>query len=83
VVAHLKELSDLFLHVVRLAREMGLVKLGTLAMDGTNGKANASSHKAMSSDRSRRGGALAPDLHAVLWRGERRAQPGLVWPRAL
>ena len=32
---HLKELSDLFVQVVRLAREMGLVKLGTIAVDGT------------------------------------------------
>ena len=48
---HLKELSDLFVQVVRLAREMGLVKLGTIAVDGTKVKANASRHKAMSYDR--------------------------------
>lgn len=45
---HLKELGDLFVQVVRLARELGLVKLGTLAVDGTKVKANASRHKAMS-----------------------------------
>lgn len=45
---HLKELSDLFVQVVRLAREMGLVRLGTIAVDGTKVKANASRHKAMS-----------------------------------
>lgn len=45
---HLKELSDLFVQVVRLAAEMGLVKLGTVAIDGTKLKANASRHKAMS-----------------------------------
>ncbi len=45
---HLKELSELFVQVVRLAREMGLVKLGTIAADGTKIKANASRHKAMS-----------------------------------
>ena len=45
---HLKELSQLFVQVVRLAREMGLVKLGTVAIDGTKLKANASRHKAMS-----------------------------------
>lgn len=45
---HLKELSDLFVQVVRLAREVGLVKLGTIAVDGTKVKANASRHKAMS-----------------------------------
>jgi transposase len=47
----LKELSDLFVQVVRLAREMGLLKLGTIAVDGTKIKANASRHKAMSYDR--------------------------------
>jgi len=47
---HLKELSDLFVQV-RLAREMGLVKLGTIAVDGTKIKANASRHKAMSYER--------------------------------
>ena len=45
---HLKELGELFAQVVRLAREMGLVKLGTIAVDGTKIKANASRHKAMS-----------------------------------
>jgi transposase len=45
---HLEELAALFAQVVRLARECGLVKLGTLAVDGTKVKANASRHKAMS-----------------------------------
>ena len=45
---HLVEFSELFVQVVRLAREMGLVKLGTIAVDGTKIKANASRHKAMS-----------------------------------
>ena len=45
---HLSELAELFTQVVRLAREMGLVKLGTIAVDGTKIKANASRHKAMS-----------------------------------
>ena len=48
---HLKELSDLFVQGVRLAREMGLVKLGTVAIDGTKVKANASCHRAMSYER--------------------------------
>lgn len=45
---HLAEFTELFTQVVRLAREMGLVKLGTVAIDGTKIKANASRHKAMS-----------------------------------
>jgi transposase len=48
---HLRELSELFVQVVKLAREMGLVKLGTVAIDGTKLKANASRHKAMSYER--------------------------------
>ena len=48
---HLQELADLFVQVVRLARECGLVKLGTVAVDGTKLKANASRHKAMSYER--------------------------------
>ena len=45
---HLDEFTELFTQVVRLAREMGLLKLGTIAVDGTKLKANASRHKAMS-----------------------------------
>jgi hypothetical protein len=48
---HLHELSALFVHVIRLARECGLVKLCTVAVDGTKLKANASRHKAMSYER--------------------------------
>ena len=45
---HSAEFTDLFVQVVRLAREMGLIKLGTIAVDGTKIEANASRHKAMS-----------------------------------
>ena len=45
---HLAEFTELFVQAVRLAREMGLAKLGTIAVDGTKIKANASRHKAMS-----------------------------------
>ena len=48
---HLAELAGLFAQVLRLARELGLVKLGTVAIDGTKLKANASRHKAMSYER--------------------------------
>ena len=50
-VLHLTELAALFVQVVKLARECGLVKLGTIAVDGTKLKANASRHKAMSHKR--------------------------------
>ena len=45
---HLGEFTELFVRIVRLAREMGLAKLGAIAVDGTKIKANASRHKAMS-----------------------------------
>ncbi len=48
---HLDQFSDLFVQVVRLAAESGLAKVGTLAIDGSKVKANASKHKAMSYDR--------------------------------
>src|SRR5271169_1127164 len=45
---HLKEFSALFVQVVKLAKEAGLVSLGRVGIDGTKIKANASKHKAMS-----------------------------------
>ena len=45
---HLEALKGLFVQVLHLAREAGLVKLGHVALDGTKVKANASKHKAMS-----------------------------------
>lgn len=68
---HLKELSELFVQVVRLAREMGLVKLGTIAVDGTKVKANASRHKAMSYGHMRRAEAeLKAQIDALLQRAK-------------
>jgi len=48
---HLEALAGLFIQVLRLCQEAGLVKLGQVALDGTKIKANASKHKAMSYDR--------------------------------
>lgn len=45
---NLKALSNLFVQVLLLCREAGIVKLGHVALDGTKVKANASKHKAMS-----------------------------------
>ena len=45
---HSAALRGLFVQVLRLCREAGLVKLGHVALDGTKIKANASKHKAMS-----------------------------------
>ena len=48
---HLAELAALFVQVVKLAGECGLVKLGTIAVDGTKLRAKASKHKALSYER--------------------------------
>jgi len=45
---HLKDFEELFVQVVQIARDAGLVKMGTLAVDGSKVRANASKHKAMS-----------------------------------
>jgi transposase len=44
----LQEIEALFVRVLELAREMGLLKLGTVALDGTKIHANASRHSALS-----------------------------------
>src|SRR5260370_11889201 len=45
---HLKTLEELFQQVLRMVLEMGALKLGRVALDGSKVKANASKHKAMS-----------------------------------
>jgi transposase/IS5 family transposase len=45
---NLVHFERLFVEVVRIATRAGLVKMGTLAIDGSKFKANASKHKAMS-----------------------------------
>ena len=45
---HLEAFEKLFVEVLRLAGELGMVKLGNLSTDGTKMGANASRHKAMS-----------------------------------
>ena len=50
---HLAAFEALFVQVVKIAREAGVVKLGALAVDGSKVKANASKHKAMSYGRMR------------------------------
>ena len=45
---HLEALGELFLQVLKLYQQAGLVKLGDVALDGTKVRANASKHKVMS-----------------------------------
>jgi transposase len=44
----LKPIEALFVEILHLAREMGVLKLGTIALDGTKIHANASRHSALS-----------------------------------
>ena len=44
----LQEIGALFVQVLRIARQMKLLKLGTIALDGTKIHANASRHSALS-----------------------------------
>jgi len=45
---HLDAFADVFVHVLRVAGEAGMVKLGNVSTDGTKIQGNASRHKAMS-----------------------------------
>ena len=44
----LKDIEKLFVEVLQLAREMGVLKMGTIGLDGTKIHANASRHSALS-----------------------------------
>jgi transposase len=48
---NLEALSGLFVQILRLCQEVGMVSLGLVALDGTKVQANASKHKAMSHER--------------------------------
>ena len=55
---HLLELSELFVQVVKLAGEIGLIKRGTVAIDSTKLKANASRQPPAASRQPPRGDEL-------------------------
>jgi transposase len=64
---HLTNLAQLFVQVLKLCQQAGLVKLGHVALDGTKVKANASKHKAMSYARmEEREQKLAEEVQALL-----------------
>jgi transposase len=60
---HLGVMEHLFVEVLRLCREAGLVKLGHVSLDGSKYQANASRHKAMSYGRI---GEVEPRLEAEI-----------------
>ena len=66
---HLEALADLFLQVLELCKQAGLVKLGHVALDGTMVRANASKHKAMSYGRMKeKEGQLSAEVAELLRR---------------
>ena len=61
-----------FVEVLRLAREMGLLKVGTVSVDGTHIKANASKHKSVRYDRAGElEELLRKDIEELLARAEK------------
>ena len=71
---HLVALGGLFLKVLELCQQAGLVKLGHISLDGTKMKANASKHKAMSYGRMKEKRArLEAEVEELLQRVERPA----------
>jgi transposase len=68
---HLKALENLFVQVLMICVEAGLVKLGHVAIDGTKVKANASKHKAMSYERmTEKEAELRKEVAALLAKAE-------------
>jgi transposase len=66
---HLSALQKLFVQVLRLCREAGLLKVGHLSLDGSKYAANASKHKAMSYARIQASEpALVAEIEALLQR---------------
>ena len=72
----LAQLESLFVQVPLLAREMKLMKLGRLALDGTKMKANASKHKALSYGHAKKIEAqLKAEVSALTAQAEAADQP--------
>jgi transposase len=68
---HLARLEALFVEVLKLCALAGLAKVGTIALDGTKIKANASRHKAMSYERMQEEeGRLKEEVAAMLAEAE-------------
>lgn len=80
---HLKEFEELFVQVVQIAGEAGLLKLGTVAVDGAKVKANASKRKAMSYGRMKeQEGRLRAEIEGILEEAAQRdaEEDGLYGP---
>ena len=68
---HLGALQGLFEQVLRLARELGMPRVGRVAIDGSKVQANASKHKAMSYGRMKeKASQLRAEVKALLAQAE-------------
>ena len=74
---HLPEFQALFVQLVQVAREVGLVKLGTVAVDGSKVKASASKHRAMSY------GRMKQEEKRVRQEIQYLAEPPFAWIKSL
>ena len=73
----LKEIEALFVKILLLAREMGLLKMGTVALDGTKIHANASKHSALSYEHAGKIEAqLKAEVAALMAKAGRAARSG-------
>lgn len=67
-----KVVKEAFVEVLRLGRQMGLLKVGMVSVDGTHMKANASKHKSVRYDRAGElEQLLRKDIEALLLRAEK------------
>src|SRR5688572_17578743 len=74
----LKDIEALFVQILLLAREMGVLQMGTVALDGTKIHANASRHSALSYEHAGRIEAqLKADVAALLAKAEAADQTDL------
>jgi transposase len=74
----LKDIEALFVQILLLAREMGVLQMGTVALDGTKIHANASRHSALSYEHAGRIEAqLKADVADRLAKAEAADQPDL------
>jgi transposase len=67
----LPQIEALFVEVLKLARTMGMLKLGTVALDGTKVHANASRHSALSYGHAKKiEKQLKREVQQLLWLAE-------------
>lgn len=68
---HREDLREVFIQTVKLARTLGLAKLGQVALDGSKIRANTSKHKAMSYGRMKEEEKrLKAEIESLLKKGE-------------